>query len=227
MAGIGCALVSCDKIPRDPEKTFERVQQGRGVRVGLVEHAPWVVRGKEGPAGVEVALVKEFCKSLGAKPEWHWGGEQSQMEALERFELDLLIGGITRKSPWRKRVGVTSVYMEEKVTVGAPRGDAAPEQVKGKQIAVESGTATAAEVKRKGAEPVRVSDLKESAGAVAAPDWKIEQLGLVPTKVKLSTEKHVIATPPGENRWIKQLDEFLEQNRGKLPTLLQEAEALR
>src|SRR4051812_7164279 len=104
------ALAGCDNFPRDPEKTLDRVQAGH-LRVGLVENAPWVIRRDGQPTGAEVELVKRLAAEVGTTPEWHWGGEQEQMEALEHFELDLLVGGITRDTEWRKKVGLTSAYL--------------------------------------------------------------------------------------------------------------------
>ncbi len=55
---VSACAVGCKDLPRDPEGTLNRVRGGR-VRVGLVEHPPWVVRRSGGePAGVEVELVK-------------------------------------------------------------------------------------------------------------------------------------------------------------------------
>lgn len=148
---VSTLAASCSNLPRDPKETLRHVQDGGRLRVGLVEHPPWVVRGSGEPAGAEVELVRRFAKELGATPEWHWGGEQEQMEALERYELDLLIGGFTSKTPWSKYVGLTSPYIE----------------------------------------------------------------------------KQVMATPPGENGFIKHLDEFLSQHRSEIKGLLQPEESSR
>src|SRR4051812_29357091 len=83
----------CGNLPRDPKGTLSRAQANGRLRVGLVEHPPWVVRTAGEPSGAEVELVREFAQELGATPEWHWGGEQAQMEALEHYQLDLLVGG--------------------------------------------------------------------------------------------------------------------------------------
>lgn len=47
-------------------------------------------------------------------------------------------------------------------------------------------------------------------------------MGLVATDFKLFSEKHVMATPPGENGWIKRLDEFLYKERGQVAGLLKQ-----
>lgn len=144
------ALAGCGRIPRDPEGTLDRVKGGT-LRVGLTENPPWVFRREGSPTGVEVELVRKLAVELGAKPEWHWGGEQGHMEELEEFQLDLFIGGITRKTEWRRKVGLTSAYLDDKA-------------------------------------------------------------------------KHAMATPPGENGWIKLLDEFLHSHAAEAKHLLQQEE---
>jgi polar amino acid transport system substrate-binding protein len=101
---------ACASLPRDPENTLQRVQSSGRVRVGLVENPPWVVRTAGEPAGAEVELVRRFASELGATPEWYWGGEEQHLEALERFELDLVVVGLTDKTPWAQTVGLTRPY---------------------------------------------------------------------------------------------------------------------
>jgi polar amino acid transport system substrate-binding protein len=136
------------RFPRDPEGTSDRVQGGL-LRVGLVENAPWVVRESDGqPGGIEGDLVRKLAQELGARPDWHWAGEQG-LEQLERFQLDLVLGGMTEQTPWKKTVGLTDSYFE----------------------------------------------------------------------------KHVWATAPGENGWIKLLDEFLSRQRAEIATRVAAHEA--
>jgi polar amino acid transport system substrate-binding protein len=220
VALLGIASTSTAGLPRDPEQTLEHVKGGR-MRVALVEHPPWVVRTNGEPAGAEVELVRELAKELGAKPEWHWGGEQQQLEALERYELDLVIGGLTDDTPWSKTIGLTSPYFENRIVVGVPRTSTRPQKIKGMQIAAAEGEAVAAYIERKGAAAIRVRSLKEAQGAIAAPEWQVEQLGLATTNIELLNESHVMAAPPGENGWIAKLDEFLHARRNQVKQLLQ------
>jgi polar amino acid transport system substrate-binding protein len=221
-----CAA-SCGELPRDPQETLRRAQGGR-LRVGLVEHPPWVVRGGGGaPAGAEVELVREFARELGAVPEWRWGGEQQHMEALEEYQLDLVVGGMTDETAWSKYVGLTSPYFESRIVVGVPPSQASLSSVKGVQVTARSGDAAAGYLKSKGAVVAFVDDLSTASGAVAAPDWQLERLGLTRTGVELHTEKHVMATPPGENATIKRLDEFLYRERAHIRGLLQQEDARR
>jgi polar amino acid transport system substrate-binding protein len=190
------------------------------VRVGLVEHPPWVVRTTGEPAGVEVDLVRNFASELGTNPEWHWGGEQEEMEALEHFQLDLVIGGLTDETPWRKYVGLTSSYFEEIYRIGIPPSSEL-QNIKGAEVAVRKGIAVAAELEKKGARVNRVDDLALANGPVAAPDWQLEQMSLKTTGEELDSLKHVIAVPAGENALVKRLDEFLYKKRSEIKNLLQ------
>ena len=218
---------ACDDLPRDPKGTLKRIESEKILRVGLVEHPPFVVRSNGEPTGAEVEIVRRFVERLGAKPEWHWGGEQRQMEALENFELDLLIGGLTDETAWKSKIGLTNPYFKNHVVVGVPVSMSAPESIKGLRIAVESGDASAARLEDKNAIPVRVEDLKTEADKipVAAPEWQLEELKLTPPKFDLQTVRYVVATAPGENAFLKRLDEFLKTQQAEVKTLLQQAEA--
>ena len=214
------AHLGCASLPRDPKETLRQLQS-RPLRVGLVEHPPWVVRTNDEPAGVEVDLIRNFAAQLGTTPDWHWGGEQEQMEALEHYQLDVVLGGFTDETPWSKYVGITRPYFEETYRVATPQGSQL-QNLKGAEIWVEQGEAVAAKLEKKGARVVRVDDLTRANGAVAAPDWQIEQMGLANTNQELDSFKHVLAVPPGENGFLKRLDEFLYTKRFEVRNLLQQ-----
>ncbi len=220
---VSVGAVACNNLPRDPKETLKRVESEHVLRVGLVENRPWVIRTTGEPAGAEVELVRQLCTQLGAQPEWHWGSEQRHMEALEHYELDLVIGGITDKTAWSKYVGITSPFYEERFIVGAPPSMSQPQSLKGLNVAAKAGERIASYLERKEARVIPVDDvtrIKDS--AVAAPSWQLEQMGFLATKFELYSEKHVWATPPGENGWIKRLDEFLSPERTQVASLLKQ-----
>lgn len=220
-------VAGCNSLPRDPVGTLKRVQGGR-LRVGLVESPPWVVCNGSEPSGAEVALVRQLAQELNTTPEWHWGGEQQQMEALEHYELDLVVAGLDTETPWKKSVGLTSPYFEERVTVGVPASVPQPQSLKGLNVFVKNGDATASYLESKDAVPVRVDELTQAGGkAVAAPEWELSKLGLMKTEFELFTEEHVMATPPGENGWLKRVDEFLHNHGSQTINLLQQESARR
>ncbi len=202
----GCAF------PQDPEHTTERVLEEGVIRVGIIESWPWVVRNGE-PAGIEVELVRRFADTMDAGIEWKWGDIQEHMEALEYYELDLVIGGITDSTPWRTRVALTNPYYTSQYLVAVPPGMPLPTELQqGLPVAVVWGSALVHELEEKGAAPIRVEDLTQVDGPVVAADWQIARWGLVPTDIVIHEARHVMAVPPGENRWLIRLDNFLHQH---------------
>jgi polar amino acid transport system substrate-binding protein len=219
---LAVLTIGCGSMPRDPAGTLERIQQRQHIRVGLVECPPWVIRAQGDPGGVEVELVKQFAGEFGTACDWYWGNEQRHMAALEHFELDLVVGGLDKSTPWREIVGVTKPYYEELYTVGVPRGTSPPDNLDGLQIAAQAGEATAAYLAKKHALVLRVPDVSHSHGPAAAPEWRLQQMGFVLTKHQLLTRKHVMAVPPGENAWLQRLETFLFDRRSQVPGLLLE-----
>ncbi len=218
---LAVMAAGCGNLPRDPKHTSERVEQQKHVRVGLVENPPWVRHGAAGPDGAEVKLIERFASSLGAAPDWFWGGEQEHMEALQHYELDLVAGGLEASSPWAKKVGLTRPYFTERIVVGVPAGAPQPERLKGLQVVVAGGAESAAYLQKNDATPIRVSDLSRVSGAAAGPEWRLRQLGLTPTRFELLTKDYVLAAPPGENGWLKRIQEFLGTQKSQVAGLLQ------
>ena len=108
---LAALLVGCD-LPRDPENTLSRVR-GDTLRVGIIEQPPFARYDHDQPVGVEVTLTRQLARQLDAEIQWHRGGEQRLFERLERFELDLVIGGVTDASPWAGRIGMSLPHFVE------------------------------------------------------------------------------------------------------------------
>jgi ABC-type amino acid transport substrate-binding protein len=100
----GCGLT----IPSDPDGTLDRVRGGE-LRVGVSVNPPWTGAGA-GRSGTEVDLVREFAERVDAEIAWTEGGEEALAGAMERGELDLIIGGLTAESPWADKVALTAPY---------------------------------------------------------------------------------------------------------------------
>jgi ABC-type amino acid transport/signal transduction systems, periplasmic component/domain len=117
------ALAACGlTVPSDPEGTLDRVRDDGVLRVGATHAPPWVVTSDgDEPTGDEPALVEEFAARQGAVVEWRIGGEESLVAALERGELDLVIGGFTDATPWTDRAATTVPYTEAPGPDGAPQ----------------------------------------------------------------------------------------------------------
>lgn len=102
-------LPSCD-LPRDPEKTLQRVR-GAMIRVGLTASPPWTIYEGDQPRGIEVALVRQFAETFEANVEWTNDSEAKLMEHLREGHLDLIIGGLDDESPWTTHAGFTQPYV--------------------------------------------------------------------------------------------------------------------
>jgi ABC-type amino acid transport substrate-binding protein len=105
----GCGL----DIPADPEGTLDSVRSSGELTVGVSPHPPHTTvpeRPGGPPGGTEIELVTGFAESLSAEPVWVVGGEESLMAQLEEGELDVVVGGLTAKSPWGAEVALTRPY---------------------------------------------------------------------------------------------------------------------
>ena len=104
-------------VPTDPDGTLDRARGGI-MRVGMTEAVPWAEETDGQRSGVEVDLVERFAETLGARIEWSDGSEEELFEELHEGRLDLVIGGITAKSPWMEKGAFTRPY----ATVVSERG---------------------------------------------------------------------------------------------------------
>ena len=210
-----CVLAACG-IPRDPEGTLARVEGGV-IRVGVVDNPPWASVPASGEAaGVEPRLVRALAAELGARVEWVPGAESELLAALEHHSVDLVIGGISDASPWKPKLGLSRPYYTDTLAVA---GVPAQRSLQGVRVGVEPSRAGAAELESQGAQPVPVAELAAFAGPVAAPVWRLEQLGRSAGEV-LGQEKRVFAAAPGENGWLVRVERFLHARRDSIPALL-------
>lgn len=111
----GCGL----QIPADPFGTLDRVRDTQVLRVGVSPNPPRTVTPPGGePTGIEPALLRRYADRLGARIEWEVGGEESLVGLLEEGELDVIIGGLTDKSPWIDKAALTRGYDESMTEEG-------------------------------------------------------------------------------------------------------------
>jgi polar amino acid transport system substrate-binding protein len=106
---IACIVVGCD-YPRDAADTLRKVQHSV-IRAGVVENQPWVNLDQGDPSGIEPRLLQTLAESLGAKIEWTTGSETMLVERLEHRQLDIVIAGLTKDTPWSDRVGISQWYV--------------------------------------------------------------------------------------------------------------------
>ncbi|WP_139415427.1 transporter substrate-binding domain-containing protein [Agromyces laixinhei] len=104
----GCGLA----IPADPHGTLDQVRDG-SLRVGVSANPPWTdTHDDREPSGIEPRLVQRFADELNAEVEWTEGGESTLVSALERGELDIVIGGILDDTPWVDQAAMTLPYTD-------------------------------------------------------------------------------------------------------------------
>lgn len=138
LACLTLGAVGCD-IPRDPEGTLDRVRNGT-LRVGLSDAPPWTSARDTAAGGVEPELLRAFARSLGAEIEWRWGSVDDHMEALARYELDVVAAGLTRDTPWKTHVALTNSYHTDTIRLVAPgREGVGREIVRHRVLAVPPG----------------------------------------------------------------------------------------
>lgn len=122
VAALGLALGGCSAtIPTDPDGTLDSLRGGV-VRAGASVSPPWTDAEAGTPSGLEVELVEDFAETLDAQVEWTVGGEEELVGAMERGELDVLVGGLTAASPWADKVALTYPYL----TATGPEGEKEP-----------------------------------------------------------------------------------------------------
>lgn len=110
---VTAALAGCrGDFPRDPDGSLDRIRDDGVVRVGVSPHPPWTDTSGEEPSGSEVDLVTAWAESEGVEPRWTVDGEEALVADLERGELDVVVGGLTDKSPWKDTTGMTRPYVE-------------------------------------------------------------------------------------------------------------------
>ncbi|HKH91355.1 MAG TPA: transporter substrate-binding domain-containing protein [Gemmatimonadaceae bacterium] len=107
-------------LPRDPEGTLERVRGGT-LRVGFVVDTPWVTAIGPAAGGLEGAIVAELARRLGASVTWTHGAETPLLTALHDGDLDLVVAGLTKDSPWAAKASFTRPYYVDTAVVHGER----------------------------------------------------------------------------------------------------------
>jgi ABC-type amino acid transport substrate-binding protein len=107
------ALAASCALPRDPEKTSERISSRHELRVGVTDNPPWTSASHAEPQGIEPDLVRRFASKLGAHVVWTRASETQLVQALKHHELDVAVGGFDKKTQWSASAGVTQPFAED------------------------------------------------------------------------------------------------------------------
>lgn len=93
------ALAGCDRLPRDPDGTLDRIRAERSFRVGLIATGDVEIG-----AGRRDAFLERVARATGAAPAVKEGATEPLLLELQDGQLDLVIGVISPDSPWVSRV---------------------------------------------------------------------------------------------------------------------------
>ena len=86
-------LAGCDYLPRDPERTLERIEQSHVIRVGLIA----TDESAKGPAQRLTAILEQ---RTGARARIVPVVTEPAFLALDEDKLDIVIGPFGKDSPW-------------------------------------------------------------------------------------------------------------------------------
>jgi polar amino acid transport system substrate-binding protein len=220
---LALGAVGCD-FPADPEGTLDRVSGGT-MRVGVIDEPPWVIleEGQE-PAGVEPELVRRFAETIDAEIEWVEGTEADLAAAAGGFQIDLLIGGLTREFPYVHDVAMTAPYVDTEIQLGLPPGEDLPDELGGVEVYVERASEAAALLREEedDAIPVYFDSLDEVDGLALLDTYDIDAIGFERTDYILRDDEHAMAVPLGENAFMVELEHFLLDRGEEAEDLLHE-----
>ncbi len=199
---IAVLLLGGCQYPRDPEGTLDRVRGGT-LRVGVAEVEPWTT--------VERQLVREFADSVSAEVEWVEGTESELIEALAGRQLDVVIGGFTRRSVWMNEAALTRPYLTTQTVIAAPDAESAArlsEDLGGVRINVEANSPEAAKLEMD-TDAIVVPVEEVESGPAVVESYELDDLGLVRTDAELDEHEHAMAVSMGENAMLVALERFL------------------
>ncbi|HUQ98850.1 MAG TPA: transporter substrate-binding domain-containing protein, partial [Gemmatimonadaceae bacterium] len=105
-APLALFLATACGLPKDADGALDKIRNGT-LRVGIAANPPWVVVNGAEVSGVEPQLVTDLARQLNAQIKNVYGSETLLLEGLHRRELDVVIGGFTADSPWKREVALT------------------------------------------------------------------------------------------------------------------------
>lgn len=209
LTALAVPIAGCDRYPQDPRHTLAEALARDTLRIGVIAAAPWITGEPPGvPGGPEAALLRDLADSLGVAVDWQWGTEAELLEALAHYELDVVAGGIVASTPWKAHVALTLPYYTSHTVVGIPAAASIPEGL-AMPVAVRPASGLRDALDDRGLEVQVREDLRGVDGPVAAELWEVEGMGLRNAHVRLRTERHVMAVPPGENAMLMRLEDAL------------------
>ncbi len=110
----------CSSYPKDPQHTLNQVLARQTMRVGAIDHPPFVSVRDSSVTGVEADIITGFADELGVTVDWQIASSQELFTCLGSRDLDFVIGGINSDNAWRKDVSFSLPFYKNHCYVGAP-----------------------------------------------------------------------------------------------------------
>lgn len=218
---VACLTAGCRREKPAERQDWKAIEEKGVLRIGVTECAPFSQKNADGSwSGFDVDLAREVCQQLELKPEvveLDWSG---RVEALNRGEVDCLWSGLTARSDMLETLDFTQTYLASRPAL-VIRWDEVEqyqtaEQLKGKTVAVEAGSAgqSAAlaclpeevSVEPVGSQQAALEAVLNGTAQGAVVDLLVAQAAVevhreltVQTRVELGTEELAAALPHGSD----------------------------
>ena len=207
MVSLAAIAVACDNFPKDPRGSFEKAKT-TGLLVGVINDVPWAYSDGQSAAGWDADIVKGFAEKHNMRVEWVPGAEHDLIPALEEGELHMLIGGITKDSPFKHLVGLSNPYCKEEIVICGLGGGS---DIRRREVGVKTASGLGAYVKKKRGIPVYVDSLQLFPGPVAVANSRYHKTPLQNCSEPIKILHHVIAVAKGENKLLLKLEEHINE----------------
>ena len=211
-----CLAAGCRWQKQAERQDWKEIEEKGVLRIGVTECAPFSQKGADGSwSGFDMDLARSVCRQLGLEPEFvelDWSG---RVEALNQGEVDCHWSGITARSDLLETLDFTQTYLASRPAL-VIRWDEVEqyqtaEQLKGKTVAVEAGSAgqSAAlaclpdvSVASVGSQKAALEEVQKGLAQGAVVDHLVAQAAVeahreltVQTRVELGTEELAVALP--------------------------------
>ncbi len=208
-------ISGCD-IPKDPNKTYQNVLIHKQFRVGVIDNPPWIEFNNGNPTGIEAGILINFAKSLNVKIVWKKGNEHNLMQMLKENQIEIVAGGLDKKSPYAKEAGFTKTFFFANVYAGFPENFEIKNDLENLTVAAKQTGPAFFILQKEKAKVKKVNEFNEHNGIVAGYDWELIKAGYKLGNKKLATFQHVFAVPQGENKWLTEFENFLESKKDEI-----------
>jgi len=113
-------LTSCN-LPKDPESSWEKAKSN-DLKVGVIDNPPYTKISENSFSGAEIDIINKFASSNDLKVTYIEGNETDLIEKLEKFKIDIIVGGFDKKTVWSKKAGISKAYDKKHVFL-VPKGE--------------------------------------------------------------------------------------------------------